>query len=158
VHLTFVSSSNICRSPMAALVAGEQVGRAGLGDRVRITSVGTGLVQAGAPVDRRAAAVLAGAGYPTGHVATPLRTDHLHANLLLAMDSGHVRLLRKLVPDPRTVRLLRTFDPASEEDLEIPDPFYGGPDGFAEVFTMIEAAMPGVLDWVERELDRRIPA
>lgn len=158
MHLSFVSSTNICRSPMAALVAREFLGRAGLGDQVRITSAGTGLFQAGAPADRRAAAVLVRGGYPTGHVATPLGPDHRGANLLLAMDSGHARTLRTLVPDPTTVRLLRTFDPAVAEDLNIPDPYYGGLDGFAEVLAMIESAMPGVLAWVKSELNKRMPA
>ena len=155
MHVSFISSTNTCRSPMAALVAREHLAQASLPDRVRITSAGTGLWQAGEPADRRAAAVLIAAGYPTGHVATPLGPDHLNANLLLAMDSGHVRTLRGMVADAAAVRLLRTFDPEAGEDLCIPDPFYGGPDGFAEVLRMIEAAMPGVLAWLERELDNR---
>lgn len=151
MHLCFVSSTNTCRSPMAALVARTHLDRVGLGDRVRITSAGTGLWQAGEPADRRAALVLARAGYPTGHVATPVGPDHLGANLLLAMDSGHATTLRRLVADPDTVRLLRDFDPAGV-DLNIPDPFYGGPTDFTEVLTMLEAAMPGLLGWVRRQL------
>jgi protein-tyrosine phosphatase len=152
VHVSFISSTNTCRSPMAALVAREHLLRAGLHDRVRITSAGTGLWQAGEPADRRAVAVLTAAGYPTGHVATPLGPDHLNANLLVAMDCGHIRTLRRLVADTAAVRLLRTFDPEVGEDLGIPDPFYGGPEGFAEVLCMIESAMPGVLTWLESKL------
>lgn len=156
MHVSFVSSTNTCRSPMAALVARKHLVQAGLQDRVRITSAGTGLWQAGEPADRRATAVLTAAGYPTGHVATPLGPDHLNANLLLAMDSGHARTLRRLVADTAAVRLLRTFDPEVVEDFCVPDPFYGGPEDFSEVLRMIESAMPGVLGWLEGELARRV--
>ena len=46
------------------------------------------------------------------------------------------------------VRLLREFDPASSGDLDVPDPYYGGPDGFEEVLDLVEAACRGLLDEV----------
>ena len=52
------------------------------------------------------------------------------------------------MPEPERVRLLRSFDPAAPERAEVPDPYYGGDDGFAEVLAMIQAAVPGMLDWV----------
>ncbi len=64
------------------------------------------------------------------------------------MDSGHEKALRRLVGDPDRVRLLRSFDPGAGPDLDVPDPYYGGPDGFDDVLAMIEAAMPGLLTWV----------
>ncbi|WP_328615151.1 low molecular weight phosphotyrosine protein phosphatase [Amycolatopsis sp. NBC_00355] len=148
MHVCFVCSTNTCRSAMAALVFREHLSRSGLDGRVRVTSAGTGLWQAGAPVDRRAAAVLAGRGYPTGHVATPLGSDHLNASLLLALDSGHARTLRGLVADLSRVRLLRSFDPAARDDVDVPDPYYGGPREYAEVLQTIETAVPALLDWV----------
>ena len=56
-----------------------------------------------------------------------------------------------MVPEPDRVRLLRSFDPAAPPDAEVPDPYYGGADGFADVLTMIRAAMPGLLDWVREQ-------
>ncbi|MEV7098916.1 protein tyrosine phosphatase [Amycolatopsis sp. NPDC051045] len=148
MHVCFVCSTNTCRSAMAALVFREHVARGGLAGRVRVTSAGTGLWQAGAPADRRAAAVLAEHGYPTGHVAAPLGRDHLAASLLLALDSGHARTLRRLVDDLTRVRLLRSFDPAAGEDADVPDPYYGGPGEYAEVLRMVESAVPALFDWV----------
>jgi low molecular weight protein-tyrosine phosphatase len=148
MHVCFVCSTNTCRSAMAALVFREHLTRGGLVDRVRVTSAGTGLWQAGAPADRRAAAVLVDHGYPTGHVAAPLSGDHLNASLLLALDSGHARTLRRLVADVTRVRLLRSFDPAAGEDVDVPDPYYGGPGEYAEVLRMVESAVPALLDWV----------
>ncbi|WP_285504862.1 low molecular weight protein-tyrosine-phosphatase [Actinokineospora sp. NBRC 105648] len=148
MHICFVCTGNICRSPMAALVFGEHLRRAGLADRVRVTSAGVDGWHVGDPADPRTARELARAGYPTTHVAALLDDDHLSADLLVAMDEGHVRALRSRVPDPERVTLFRLFDPAAGPDLDVPDPYYGGAAGFAEVMAMIEAASPGLLAWV----------
>ncbi len=74
-------------------------------------------------------------------------------NLFLAMDRSHEKALRRLVPEPSRVRLLRSFDPQASGGLEVPDPYYGGPEGFDEVLAMIEAAVPGLLAWVRERLD-----
>lgn len=130
---------------MAALVFGEQVRRAGLADRIRVTSAGIGPWHVGEPADPRARHVLAGRGYPTDHVATQVNSDHLGADLLLAMDAGHEKALRRLVTDQDRVRMFRSFDPTAGDDLDVPDPYYGGPEGFTDLLAMIEAATPGLL-------------
>lgn len=131
----------------------EQLRRAGLDDRVRVSSAGLGGWHAGDAVDARAAAVLAAHGYPVEHVAAQLGPAHLDADLLVAMDRGHDKALRRQADDPSRVRLLRSFDPDAAGDPDVPDPYYGGPEGFEEVLTMIEAAMPGLMDWVREHLD-----
>ncbi|MCP2259707.1 protein-tyrosine phosphatase [Streptoalloteichus tenebrarius] len=151
MHICFVCTGNICRSPMAALVFGAHLERAGLADRVRVTSAGTGSWHVGEPADPRTAKVLADHGYPTEHVAAQVGADHLDADLLVAMDAGHDRALRRLVDDHDRVRLLRSFDPAAA-DLDVPDPYYGGRQGFADVLAMVEAAVPGLLGWVRARL------
>ena len=148
VHICFVCSGNICRSPTAALVFTEHLRRAGLSGTVRVTSAGIGPWHAGEPIDERAGAVLARNGYPTRHVAAQIDAEHLDADLLLAMDRGHEKALRRLVDDPERVRMFRSFDPAADGDLEVPDPYYDGPRGFDEVLAMTEAAMDGLLAWV----------
>jgi protein-tyrosine phosphatase len=153
-HISFVCSGNICRSPMAALVFGEQVRRAGLADRIRVTSAGIGPWHVGEPADARARHVLAGRGYPTDHVATQVGRDHLGADLLLAMDGGHETALRRLVGDQDRVRMFRSFDPAAGDDLDVPDPYYGGPEGFVDLLAMIEAATPGLLASIRDSLPR----
>ncbi|GHA11649.1 protein-tyrosine-phosphatase [Streptomyces echinoruber] len=152
VHICFVCSGNICRSPSAALVCAEHLRRAGLDDRVRVSSAGIGPWHVGEPMDERSAAVLARHGYPVEHVAAQVGAEHLDADLFLAMDRGHEKALRRLVDDPSRVRLLRSFDPDAGEDAEVPDPYYGGPEGFDEVLGMIEAAMPGLLAWVRERV------
>ena len=156
LHLCFVCSGNICRSPMAALVFEEHLRRVHLDGRVRVTSAGIGPWHIGDPADSRAARVLAAHGYPTQHVAAQVDERHLDADLLLAMDAGHEHALRDLLAhqgsDLGRVRLLRSFGPEAAGDLDVPDPYYGGRQDFALVLTMVESAVPGLLDWVRRHI------
>jgi protein-tyrosine phosphatase len=156
VHVCFVCSGNICRSPIAALVLTEHLRREGLTDRVRVTSAGIGPWHVGEPADARARRVLAEHGYPTDHVAAQVNEDHLSADLLLAMDNGHEAALRDLLKhqgdtDERLV-LFRSFDPGAT-DPEVPDPYYGDFPGFVEVLRLVEAAMPGLVEWIRANLD-----
>ncbi|MFI1097905.1 low molecular weight protein-tyrosine-phosphatase [Streptomyces sp. NPDC020917] len=151
MHICFVCTGNICRSPTAALVFAEYLRRADLDDAVRVSSAGTGPWHAGEGIDGRAGELLARRGYPVEHVAAQVGAEHLDADLLLAMDSGHLAALRGMVDDPSRVRLLRSFDPGADGDLDVPDPYYGGPGGFDEVLDQVEAAMPGLIDWVRAQ-------
>jgi protein-tyrosine phosphatase len=135
---------------MAAMVVREHLRRAGLADQVKVTSAGIGGWHAGDGADNRAQKILADHGYPTAHVAIQVGPEHLDADLLIAMDKGHARELRRLA-DPGKIRMLRSFDPAAEGDLDVPDPYYGGIGGFRTVLAMIEAATPGLIDWVRGE-------
>ena len=120
---------------------------AGLAGAVRVSSVGIGPWHVGEGMDRRAAATLSGGGYETDHRARQVDDADLRADLLLAATADHADDLRAAGADPGRVRLLRSFDPDADDDAEVPDPYFGGPDGFDEVLAMIEAAAPGVVDW-----------
>ena len=151
-HVTFVCSGNICRSPIAEKVFAAEIAEDGLADRVRVTSAGIGSWHVGGPADERAAALLTAHGYPDEHVARQIDDELLDADLLVALDADHLRALRRLARDPERVRLLRSFDPDAPEGAGVPDPYYGGPDGFGEVLTMIRAAMPGLVADVRSRL------
>ncbi len=74
--------------------------------------------------------------------------DFARLDLVLAMDGDNAADLRALAPDPEAaakVRLFREFDPRATGDLSVPDPYYGGPEGFAEVFEMTDAASAGLI-------------
>lgn len=152
MHVVFVCSGNICRSPIAEKVFARAVEGAGLADRVTVSSAGTGPWHVGGPADDRAAALLVAHGYDTAHVARQVDEELLGADVLVALDDGHRRALRRIAPDPERVVLLRSFDPAAPPGAGVPDPYYGGADGFAENLTMIEAAVPGLLEYVEARL------
>ncbi|MDQ3989245.1 MAG: low molecular weight phosphotyrosine protein phosphatase [Actinomycetota bacterium] len=152
-HICFVCTGNICRSPTAAIVFTEHLRREGLADRVRVTSSGTGGWHVGNAADPRTARALRRAGYDATHVAAQLGPEHLDADLLVALDSGHLAALRRVVPDPGRLALLRSFDPGAGGDLDVPDPYFdGGERGFDDVLDMVHAAMPGLLAWVRERL------
>ncbi|NJP45331.1 low molecular weight protein-tyrosine-phosphatase [Actinacidiphila epipremni] len=153
MHISFVCTGNICRSPSAAIVFTQRLRDAGLAGDVRVSSAGIGGWHAGEGIDERAGDVLAAHGYDVEHVAAQIGPPHLDADLLVAMDRGHEKALRALVDDPSRVRLLRSFDPTAGGAADVPDPYYGGTAGFEEMLAMIEAAVPGLLDWVRGHLD-----
>ncbi|MEJ2861960.1 low molecular weight protein-tyrosine-phosphatase [Actinomycetospora flava] len=145
MHVVFICSGNICRSPVAEKVFRARLADAGLTDAVQVSSAGIGPWHAGEPMDRRAADTLRGRGYDTRHTARQIDGELLAADLLVAATSDHVRDLVAAGADPERVVLLRAFDPDAPEGAEVPDPYYGGPDGFDEVMDMVEAAMPGLV-------------
>ncbi len=152
VRVVFVCWGNICRSPIAERVARRRAVEAGLTDVV-FTSAATSSEEIGAPMDRRAAAVLRDRGYDAeGHVAHRVDTAEIRgADLVVAMEDLHVDRMRRLVPDAENLSLLSDHDPAATPGSGVPDPWYGTPEGFYDTLSAIEAAMPGLLDRV-REL------
>jgi len=148
-RILFVCMGNICRSPTAEGVMRRLVHEAGREHEFEIDSAGTGSWHAGDAPDRRAAAAAAQRGVALDGVARQVRPrDFEHFDLLLAMDAENLRELRTFSPDgdlAGKARLLREFDPAAE-GLEVPDPYYGGPDGFETVLDQVEAACRGLLD------------
>ncbi|HSX68214.1 low molecular weight protein-tyrosine-phosphatase [Nocardioides sp.] len=140
-RIAVVCLGNICRSPVADVVLNARLAEAGLtgaGLTVTVDSYGTGGWHVGEPMDRRSAATLTAAGYDASrHRAQQFRGAHASAyDLVLAMDASHHADLGALgVPEERLL-MFRAFDPEGEGD--VPDPYYGGPQGFDDVLAMIE--------------------
>ncbi|MFG2946663.1 low molecular weight protein-tyrosine-phosphatase [Streptomyces adustus] len=158
-RVCFVCTGNICRSPMAESVFRAHVARAGLDDRVEVDSAGTGGWHEGAGADPRTVAVLEDGGYDSDHTARQFQASWFpRLDLVIALDHGHLRELRRLAPteeDARKVRLLRSYDPAAGDDLDVPDPYYGGMDGFEGCLEMVEAASTGLLAAVREHVEGR---
>ncbi|MFD4602914.1 low molecular weight protein-tyrosine-phosphatase [Streptomyces sp. NPDC058464] len=156
-RVCFVCTGNICRSPMAESVFRARVTEAGLDDRVEADSAGTGGWHEGDGADPRTVRVLAEHGYGSDHTARQFQASWFgRLDLVIALDSGHLKVLRRLAPteeDARKVRLLRAYDPAAGDDLDVPDPYYGGLDGFEECLEMVEAASEGLLAAVRDEVE-----
>jgi protein-tyrosine phosphatase len=161
VRVLFVCLGNICRSPTAEGVMRELVRREGLEGAIAVESAGTGAWHVGSPPDARAAEAARARGVELSGTARQVRAqDFEDFDYLVAMDAENLRALRSLAQgeDERAkVRLLREFDPASaggaEEagDLDVPDPYYGGADGFDEVFELVRAACAGLLEQLRRD-------
>jgi low molecular weight protein-tyrosine phosphatase len=155
VRLLFVCLGNICRSPTAEGVMRSLIHDAGLEDSIALDSAGTGAWHQGSAPDARASTAAARRGVTLEGAARQVTSsDFERFDLLLAMDSANLRDLRALADGPEQrekVRLLRAFDPASAggADLDVPDPYYGAGDGFAEVFELVHAACVGLLAQIE---------
>ncbi|HZC94177.1 MAG TPA: low molecular weight protein-tyrosine-phosphatase [Mycobacterium sp.] len=155
LHITFVCTGNICRSPMAEKMFDHQITQRGLHDAVRVTSAGTAGWHIGKRADERANRVLHAHGYPTDHSAAQIEIDHLEADLVVALARNHVFLLQQLGVDADRIRMLRSFDPRSGAyALDVDDPYYGDHDDFEAVFAAIEASLPGLHNWVDERLAR----
>lgn len=138
---------------MAEQVLRAELAQAGLADRVRVSSAGTGNWHVGKGAHRGTVRVLESAGLPTDHVARQIvATDLDDIDLVLAADRGHLRDLRRMSRSPDRVVLFRSFDPAAD-DGEIPDPYEGPDAGYEEVLDMIRAAVPGIISEIRRRLD-----
>jgi protein-tyrosine phosphatase len=151
VRLSFVCLGNICRSPTAEAVMRHLVRQAGLQDRILIDSAGTGDWHVGEPRDRRSSEVGRRRGIPlSGRARQFVPPDFDRFEFVLAMDRQNLVNLQRLAPDGAArdkVRLLRSFDPTViEGDDEVPDPYFGGPEGFDQVFDICLRACQGLLD------------
>lgn len=153
MKVVFVCWGNICRSPMAERMAEGLAPEAGLAD-VEFSSAGVSDEEHGAPIDRRAAAVLDASGFRSaGHRAHRIAPSEIRdADLVVGLESRHVQMMRRLVPDADNLVLLTDFDPQATE-AGIPDPWYGPASGFRETERAIAAALPGLFERL-RELRR----
>jgi protein-tyrosine phosphatase len=154
IRISFVCLGNICRSPTAEAVMRHLVREVGLEGQVQIDSAGTGGWHVGEPRDRRSCEVGQRRGIPlTGRARQFIAQDFARFDHVLAMDGQNLESLLELAPDDvaRTkIRLLRSFDPASPPDADVPDPYHGGPRGFDLVFDICEAACRGLLVEIRR--------
>ena len=165
LRITAVCLGDICRSPIAEAVIRDRATTAGLGSLVTVDSAGTGDWHLGHGADPRSLSTLASHGYQLeGHISRRIDADWFDGlDLVLAMDSSNYRDLLALAimtdSDP-DVRMLRSFDPAlayleaPHPELDVPDPYYGGRDGFGAVLSMIEAAADGLVRELPDRLDR----
>ncbi|KAB1149310.1 low molecular weight phosphotyrosine protein phosphatase [Streptomyces luteolifulvus] len=159
-RVCFVCTGNICRSPMAESVFRARVREAGLDELVEVDSAGTGGWHEGDGADPRTVAVLEDNGYDSAHTARQFQASWFsRLDLVVALDAGHVKALRRLAPggdDADKIRLLRSYDSAAGDDLDVPDPYYGGMDGFEECLEMVEAASEGLLAAVREHVEGRV--
>jgi len=144
-RVVFVCTGNICRSPMAEIVFRDLADVAGLGDRVVSRSTGTGDWHVGERADHRTLAALERRGYDGGrHRARQFTHDTFVENdLVVALDRSHARILNNWArseEDADKIALLLSFDPSAQGVLDVPDPYYAGPEKFDEVLGMIESA------------------
>ena len=155
VKVLFVCLGNICRSPTAEGVFRALVEKKGLGDRIEIDSAGTsGWHQGEAPDPRSQEEALEhGVDLSDQRSRVVVSRDFTHFDYICAMDSSNLRELKRSCPIGYGGRLYRFTDFAPDLDIQdVPDPYYGGDDGFLKVYQIIEASAVGLLTHI-REHD-----
>jgi len=150
VSILFVCMGNICRSPTGEGVFQHYVNAQGYGDLIHVDSAGTISYHAGNAADFRMRKTAARRGYSLDSIARQvIPADVQEFDLIIAMDHENFYDLRRLTKeDTSHIRLLGSFlgDTADQENAaDVPDPYYGGADGFEQVLDMIEAACPAML-------------
>ncbi|MBX7082262.1 MAG: low molecular weight phosphotyrosine protein phosphatase [Nannocystaceae bacterium] len=145
----FVCHGNICRSPTALAVMQVLVQRAGLQHAFSLDSAGVSDEHAGELPDRRSRSAGAARGYRLESRARRFeRDDFARFDAVIALDHDNARRLRALAPDEAArakLRLLREFDPEQPGAHDVPDPWYGGAEGFELVLDLCERACAGLL-------------
>lgn len=156
----FVCMGNICRSPTAHGVFRHMVAAAGLSDWVRVDSAGTHNYHPGEPPDERSQQHAATRGYFLADLRARQMTseDFERHDLILAMDWDNLALAQDLCPPAHITKVRRLTEFCLRLDNPIvPDPYYGGAQGFKEVLDLVEDACQGLLLHVQRQLARVPP-
>lgn len=156
-RVLFVCLGNICRSALAEGVMRKRVEEAGLASRVEIASAGTGDWHVGKPPDRRMCATAKARGVEiAGQRARQLQRRDLHDHdLVLAMDRSNLADARALATseeEAARIALFRDFDP-EPDGSEVPDPYYGGEEGFVHVFEIVDRTCRALVAELRRRVD-----
>lgn len=151
-RVLFVCLGNICRSPLAEGVFQSLVQERGIEKRYSVDSAGTGAWHAGESPDRRSVEVARRNGVSlTGRARQIEEADFEDFDYVIAMDRQNLLELRELAQSQQGeahLHLLREFDP-DPGDGQVPDPYYGGPDGFELMYVMVSRACESLLDHLE---------
>ena len=150
----FVCTGNICRSPTAEAIFRKLAADAGMAETVRADSAGTQGYHVGEPPDPRAQQAAAKRGYDlSGLRARRIEdADFQRFDLILAMDQDHYSILSRMAQpsDGQKLKLMMSYARRFEQ-RDVPDPYYGGPQGFERVLDMLEDAARGLLESLRKD-------
>jgi len=152
-RVCFVCLGNIVRSPLAENMFRYLVNETGLNDKYEAESAGTSAWHIGEVPDSRMRRVAASHGFEYSGSARQFNSqDFNRFDLIIAMDTSNRKSLLSLTRSPehrRKIYQMRTFDPEGGPDMAVPDPYYGGIDGFEVVYHIIERSCRGLLEALE---------
>jgi protein-tyrosine phosphatase len=154
-RICFVCLGNIVRSPLAKTLFIYHAQQAGIGQKYEVDSAGTSNWHVGEPPDLRMRRVAAGHDVPHDGRARQFRPADLdHFDWIVVMDEDNYDDLRLLDPTSeqmQKVRFLREFDPQGGPRVEVPDPYYGGIEGFELVYEVVDRSVRGLLEGLEKD-------
>lgn len=154
MRILFVCLGNICRSPTAEVVFRTVASRDAPDMVLEIASAGTAGYHVGEQPDRRTQQAAARRGYNLSAVRARMveTRDFEYFDLILAMDRDNLSALERRAPPQARDRLRLFLEFAPEAGVsEVPDPYYGGPNGFEDVLDLIEAASRGLIEHLRRQ-------
>jgi len=154
VKILFVCLGNICRSPTAEVVFRAVASREAPDIALEIDSAGTAGYHVGELPDRRTREAAARRGYDLSALRARIVEpgDFDHFDLILAMDRENLRALERRAPPQARERMRLFLEFAPEAGItEVPDPYYGGPNGFEDVLDLIEAASRGLIEHLRHQ-------
>lgn len=152
--ILFVCLGNIVRSPLAENLFRDVAQERGLDDRYVVDSAGTSAYHVGEAPDRRMRRTAQKYGLEySGRSRQVSDADLRNFDLIVAMDDSNARSLREMARDEQQqakIRLMREFDPQAEGSHDVPDPYYGGMEGFENTYQLVKRSVEGLLDALER--------
>ncbi|MCY2973878.1 MAG: low molecular weight phosphotyrosine protein phosphatase [Planctomycetota bacterium] len=156
ISILFVCLGNICRSPAAEGVMRALTSAANMPESIHIESAGTGGYHDGKLPDSRMRGAAKKRGYPLDSRAQTIALkDFERFDLIIAMDRDNVQAIHRVGnPIPGQLKLLSDYL-GNDWPTDVPDPYYGGEDGFEYVLDMLEAACPKILEEIQREFRAR---
>lgn len=153
MKICFVCQGNIIRSPLAENIFRQLVEEQGLSGKYQLDSAGTSAYHVGEAPDRRMRQVAAEHGFNyTGRARQFWREDLEKFDLILVMDQNNRRILESMVQDSsraNKIHMMRDFDSQGGADLDVPDPYYGGLEGFEITFQIVKRSCEGLLEALE---------
>lgn len=152
VHILFVCMGNICRSPTAEGVFRYIVEKEGLDSWIKTDSAGTHAYHVGEQPDRRAQQTARDRGIDLSDLRgrKAVSQDFELFDYILAMDNDNYRLLQQLSTKENNSKLNLFLDFSKDySETEVPDPYYGGDQGFEHVFDLVESASYGLLEEIK---------
>ena len=153
MRICFVCQGNIIRSPLAEHIFLQLADAKGVVEKYMVDSAGTIAYHTGERPDRRMRQVAAERGLVySGSAKQFKRDDFSRFDLIIAMDKANMQSLQSwttTTEQDNKIRLMREFDPQGGPNLDVPDPYYGGPDGFISTFEIVKRSCEGLLEELE---------
>jgi protein-tyrosine phosphatase len=153
-RIMFVCTGNICRSPLAHGLFEHRSLEHDVKGRYHVESSGVTAYHVGENVDARMRQTAARRGVKLNHRSQLTQPSDIEAyDLIFAMDHSNYRALRGMAPPElrEKIRYFREFDPEGDGDIEVPDPWYGGADGFERVFDIVDRTVANLISTLEEE-------
>jgi len=152
IRILFVCLGNICRSPLAEAIFRQKVANSGLSDKSLVDSAGTGNYHVGEDPDERTIEIAQDNAIPITHKARQFtRQDFASFDYILAMDNDNLRNIQGLIRGEIKTRIFLMLEFDKTDLMDVPDPYFGGKDGFEKVFSILDSSLDHFLDFLKKE-------